>query len=118
MTLDRVQLRLSWGFSGFGSLKGALPTLAIPTQVLPRVDAAGVAVEPVELESIAAHGVGARRLDGRGVHGQERCGLRLGLAGFAAFRFAFVDASGARAGIAQPGEVPTALVAISPVDLE
>src|SRR5258708_32432152 len=38
----------------------ALGALAVATQVIPRVDAAGVSVEPVELEGVAAHGLSTR----------------------------------------------------------
>ena len=40
---------------GFFTRKGALPALADAAQILPGVDAGGVAVEPVELQGVAAY---------------------------------------------------------------
>jgi len=77
-----------------------------------------VAVEPVELDGVAAHGVGAGRFDGRGVHGQKLGWPGFELTGLAAFRFPLLDAGGAGAGLAQPGKVPGAAVAVCPVDLK
>jgi len=83
---------------------------------VPGVDAAGVAVFPMELDGVAADGLGAGGAGWGLVHLQQLRGFGLGLAGLAALNLALFDAGGAGAGVAQPGEVPMAAVAVFPVD--
>src|SRR6185437_667986 len=52
------------------------------------------------------------------VHGEQVCGSGFRLARFASVLLALVNAGGAGASIAQPGEVPRAVVAVRPLDLE
>jgi hypothetical protein len=104
-----------------GRLRGgeaAFAALAVAAQVFPRVDAAGVSVDPVELQCIAADGQHGRRLRRRRVHGQQLRGPGPGLAGLAIFLLTLFHAGGAGAGVAQPGETPGALVAVFPIDFE
>src|SRR5580704_9412040 len=77
-----------------------------------------MAVEPVELQRIAADRVGAGGLGGRRVHLERIGGPGFGLAGFAPLLFALLDTGGARAGLAQPGKGPLAAMAILPVDFK
>ena len=72
---------------------------------------------PVELDGVAAYGVGAGWAGGGLVHLQELGGFGLGLAGDAAFELSFFDAGGAWAGVAEPLEGPAAQVSVGPVDL-
>ena len=51
--------------------EGTFPALADAAQVVPGIDAGGMAVLQVELDRITAHRVGAGGLGGRGVHGQH-----------------------------------------------
>src|ERR1035438_1993708 len=101
---------------GFGGGERAFTASADAAQVFPRVDAARVAVCPVKLQRIAAHGVSAGWLGRWSVHGKDSGGLRLGLAGFAAFQLALFNAGGAGTCLAKPGEAPRAAVAVYPID--
>ena len=95
----------------------ALRALAVAAEKVPGVDAAGVAVLPVELDGVAAYGVGAGGARGGLVHLQELFWFRLGVARLAVLLLPLFDAGGAGAGVAQPGEVPVAAVAVFPIDL-
>ncbi len=97
--------------------KGAFVALADTAQVVPGIDAAGVAVLPVELNSIAADGVSTGRLGRRREHGQDIGGFGFGLTRLAAIGLAQVDAGGTGAGLAQPRKAPRAVVTIDPIDL-
>jgi len=99
------------------SHKGTFAALATAAQIIPGVDAAGVAVLPVELDCVAADGLRAGRLHGRGIHGQDGGWPGLWLPYFTAIRLALLDAGGAGAGITQPGKAPGAVVAVNPIDL-
>src|ERR1700676_4053708 len=87
----------------------AFRALAVAAQEVPGIDAAGVAILPIELDRIAADSVGAGWSSGGLVHLQQLLGVGLGLARLAALNFSFFDAGGAGTGVAQPGEVPLAL---------
>src|SRR6266702_179598 len=92
--------------------------LADAAQVIPRVDAGFVAVVPLELQRVLADRSDVHRSRRRFVHHQQRLRLWLRLAGRAAALLALIVACGARAGVAQPAEVPRTLVAIAPVDFD
>jgi len=67
----------NWRAGGFRGPEGTFAALADAAQILPGVDAGGVAVEPVELYGVAADGVYAGGFTGGVVHGQENGGLGL-----------------------------------------
>ena len=90
--------------------------LADAAQILPGINTVVVAVRPTEAKSIAAHGMGRGRNGGWSIDGQQGC--YFGLTGFAATLLAFTVATGAGAGVAQPGKTPDALVAVLPVNLQ
>ena len=73
---------------------------------------------PVELEGVAAYGMGAGWLGRRNKHWEHGGWFGFGLAGFAAGVVAFLVAGGAGAGFAEPGKGPSAAVAVLPVNLE
>jgi hypothetical protein len=102
----------------FRSGKRALLALANASQILPRVNPAGVAISPVELDGVSTHGMCARRFRRRRVHRQQHGWREFGLAGFAALLSALVHARSAGAGVAQPCKAPRAFVAVGPVDLQ
>jgi len=77
-----------------------------------------MSVLPVELERISTNTMRARRFCRRSVHRQQRRSFHLWLPCFPALRLSLIDARRARTRIAQPREVPPALVPVLPVDLE
>src|SRR5271156_656223 len=108
---------LAGGAPSTGRSCTAQVALATAAEVIPGVDPSLVAVIPVKADGVAADGrnrLGPCRCF---VQLQQRGRLRLLLAWLAAGCSALLMAGGARAGVAQPGEVPAALVAVFPVDL-
>ena len=97
-------------------LLAALRALADAAQKIPGVDAAGVAIGPVELQGVATDGMRGRRKGWRREDRQQRS--LFGLPGFAAALIALLFADGAGTGIAQPGKAPGAVMAVFPVDLQ
>ena len=75
-------------------------------------------VLPIELQSIASHGMGAGWLGRRGVHRQQSGGLGFGLPWLAALVAALFVAGGTGAGVAEPRKGPSATMPVLPVDLE
>ena len=73
---------------------------------------------PVELEGVAAYGMGAGGLGRRGVHLKWVGWLGFGLAGLAVLLGALLIAGGAGASVAEPGESPCAAMAVLPVDFQ
>src|SRR5450432_722793 len=115
MVTHRISVRATFSMS-----RSALPAfvaLTMAAQIVPSVNAAGVAVVPVEADRVAADG-GHNVRAGRGfVHRQQIHRLRFGLTRWAARVVAFLVAGGAGAGFPKPPETPGAAVAVLPVDL-
>src|SRR6202007_2873578 len=104
------------GDLGCGKL--ALRALAVSPQIFPGVDSGRVAVEPVELNRVATHGVGTRGLRRRLIHRKEfRCFLP-SLPNLPPFVLPLVHACGTRTAVAQPDKAPRAPVAVRPVNLQ
>jgi hypothetical protein len=95
----------------------ARTALATAAKVIPGIDPALMAVIPAKADRITANRGNRFRPRRRLVHLQQRGRLRLGLAWSTAGCPALFVAGGTRAGIAQPGEIPAALMAVFPIDL-
>ena len=89
---------------------------AVPTQEIPRVDAAGVAVVPAKGYGVSTCRCYVYRSRRVLIKRQEVGWSGLGRSRGAAIFFAFFDAGGAGAGVAQPAEGPGTAVTIFPVN--
>jgi hypothetical protein len=95
----------------------ALRANAMAAKVIPRVDPALMSIIPMETNRIPANGRNRLRPRRSLIHLQQRSRLWLRLPWLAPGSSSLFMTGGTRAGITQPAERPTALVAIFPVDL-
>src|SRR5271163_3602298 len=89
----------------------------MPPQKIPRINPARVPIQPIELNSVASHSMGAGRPRWRLIHLQQLRSSRLRLTRLAMLLLPLFHTGSAGAGIAQPGEVPLAVMPVFPVNL-
>ena len=100
-----------------GSLRATFLTLAHFTQVVPRVNAAGMAIIPCDIQSIPAHRLHFFGLGRLLIHRQQSSSLLRGLAWIAMMIVALFRAGGARTGVAQPLKAKVRVMAIVPLNV-
>lgn len=100
-----------------GGLAAAFLALAQLAQVIPRIDSAGMAVIPCDIERVPAHRLHFFGLGGFLIHGQQSSSLLCGLAGVAMMIVALFRAGGARAGVAQPLKAKVRAMAVVPLNI-
>jgi hypothetical protein len=101
-----------------GELSAARVAIAHRTQIMPGINAAGVAIVPIEADGISPYGMNVVRSDCGFKYRKRCCRLRLLLAWRASLGFAFFYAGCAWARGTQPGKRPAARVAIFPYDFD
>ncbi len=100
-----------------GGLHAAFFALAEFAQVVPGINAAGVAVIPGDVQRVAAHRLHFFGLGRFLIHGQQAGGLLRGLAGIAMVIVALFRAGGTGACVAKPLEAKMGVMAVVPLDI-
>ena len=115
--LDRLALQTNLETVLAGDAGTAFLALAHLAQVVPRVNTAGMAVIPRDIECVPAHGLHFLGLGRLLIHGQQGSGLFCGLARAAMVIVALFRAGGAGTGVAQPLETKMRAMAVVPLNV-
>jgi len=113
----KYQIGPKANFSGSGNFGTAFIALAEFAQVIPGIDAAGVAVIPGDVQGVSAHRLYFLGLGRFFIHGQQAGGLLGGLTGIAMVIVALFRAGGAGTRVAQPLETKVRPMAVVPLDI-